>query len=805
MARHFVATSSQALQGASAPISAAPYSFSAWIKLATYQTVARVFTLWNSGSVGEQSAIYITPATLSLFNFVGSVDTYAQSGSPSLNTWVHVCGVWTASNVRTIYLNGAGRVSAPATGFPTGLNRLTIGASGAGSQYFDGDIAHAAFWNVALTAEDIFGLANGILPSHVHTGALVDYWALDGTTSPEPPTVGALSLTVTGATAANSPNLLNAVAQNVCAVLIDGAIATNSVRMAGLSVTDTLQRPTTCRFRMDGSAPSLGADVRILVGDSTTSTGTRVVFAGTITSVSQIYEGKRANLAYDVGCQDYTVLLNRRMPLQNYAAVAADAIANNLVLAYGVGFSSDHVQPSLPVVSISFNGTNNLGYCLSQLATLIGASWFVDYTKDLHFSTSDSTDLPDTLTTPLLDPVLTYTSDLAQVRTRVYVVGAGTTTVTNAAIGATAIAVKDRSIFDASGSLKTDGQVIAYTGITTGSTAAAKSTPAAPNGTLVGGGPTVAVGTYRIGCTYYDTAGVESALGGIATFVLSSANQGVSLTVPTMPTGASCRVYISNVNSTTYHAWNGVGGGIFAYGTIVGLGFTNDGVTTPPSPSTYAPGSTSVNVADTSAFSGHTATSGSNTFTYSGTSVTSGPGTLTGIPDSGAGSITSTISIGATITDSAGAVLTGVTGVTSAMPSGAQVNLFVQRDDLSAQAALDAIEGFDGVHEYTISDQSLQSVAECAARGDADLVMFSTPLVTIRYATLDKKTRSGKTLTVSLSSPTSISASLKIQSVTIDQIDQSSGRLGPRYTAEASSQTVSLEGLLREFANSARK
>ena len=161
--------------------------------------------------------------------------------------------------------------------------------------------------------------------------------------------------------------------------------------------------------------------------------------------------------------------------------------------------------------------------------------------------------------------------------------------------------------------------------------------------------------------------------------------------------------------------------------------------------------------------------------------------TLTGIPSTGLGSILTTIAYGSPIT--ALPALMGVTGVGQAIPFGAMVYLFVQRDDLEAQAVY-------GILEYHISDGRIRE--DTAQRwADADLFRFARPLTTVRYATRDPKTRSGKTVSIDLPS-LGLSGDYTIQNVLIDQIDRAPG-IWPRFTVEASSTRFSVEDVLRRL------
>jgi hypothetical protein len=210
-------------------------------------------------------------------------------------------------------------------------------------------------------------------------------------------------------------------------------------------------------------------------------------------------------------------------------------------------------------------------------------------------------------------------------------------------------------------------------------------------------------------------------------------------------------------------------------------------------------GATTLPVAGTGAFSangGWALIAGSQVISYTGVTSTG----LVGIPASGAGAIVSSVSFNSTVT--AAPALTGVSGVLLPMQKGAMVHIWVQRDDLGAQSeliALDAAQGrvSDGIVEHTITDER-RGETSLIALCDADLALFSRPIVTVMYATRDTKTKSGKPITITLTSPP-ISDTLTIQSVDISEIDIAYG-LAPRFSVVASNVRFSLEDLLRRMA-----
>jgi hypothetical protein len=176
--------------------------------------------------------------------------------------------------------------------------------------------------------------------------------------------------------------------------------------------------------------------------------------------------------------------------------------------------------------------------------------------------------------------------------------------------------------------------------------------------------------------------------------------------------------------------------------------------------------------------------------------------TLTGIPASGPGAILTTVLYGSQVLPAP--ALTGVTGNALAIPKGTPVNLWVQRDDLTAQAeqaAIDLANGVtpaDGVYEGPPIVDERRGEASLIALCDATLAKRSRPLVTVTYATRDPKTKSGKTIHVNLTTPPIGPLDLTIQEVTIDQIGVAAGTL-PRFSVTASNERFSLDDLLRQL------
>jgi len=141
-------------------------------------------------------------------------------------------------------------------------------------------------------------------------------------------------------------------------------------------------------------------------------------------------------------------------------------------------------------------------------------------------------------------------------------------------------------------------------------------------------------------------------------------------------------------------------------------------------------------------------------------------------------------------------MLTGVSGLIRPISIGASVSLWVVRSSATGIAQLQTLEGGDGIREYSITDSSLESIAACQQRGDADLALFQFAQITLTYRTQDTTTRSGRTVHVTLPAPYTLTGDFLIQSVRISNIDQELRTL-PFFDVTLSSTRFSLEDVIR--------
>jgi hypothetical protein len=218
MALTFVGASSQRLSG-NAPFTAAPFTFSAWIQLSSTAANETFFNINNNG--GTSTAlfqVYFTTTNKRLAvltrNGAGIGQTFSAVNSiTATDTWYHIAGVFAGADSRTAYVNGTAGTTETTSVTPSaaGLVTMSLGVeryNGAYAAYLDGKMAEAAVWDVALSADEITALADGLSPQLVRPASIVSYWPLMGRVSPEPdlfPGVNPLTLTNTPTQSAHPP------------------------------------------------------------------------------------------------------------------------------------------------------------------------------------------------------------------------------------------------------------------------------------------------------------------------------------------------------------------------------------------------------------------------------------------------------------------------------------------------------------------------------------------------------------------------------------------------------------------------
>lgn len=267
---------------------------------------------------------------------------------------------------------------------------------------------------------------------------------------------------------------------------------TAGIQVGSPTIQDVLNdTPNTCEF-VANFKPLAGQDVKINYPGA-------ILFGGAIERVEQTYVGSEpANIAWRATCQDYSRLLTRKVINTTYSEQSATAIATDLIA--GTGVSAFGITAGLPTITggIDFLDTDPRT-ALAKLAQRIGAYWYVDYSKVLHFFLTDPSPAPDpllpTTASLMVDPPVTYEEDITQLRTRVIVTGGGSTTLLPIAAGASLIPVEDATLFASSGELRSETLRFSHTGKVAGGVATnVGSSIAAPSAA-----PSASLSTTQVG------------------------------------------------------------------------------------------------------------------------------------------------------------------------------------------------------------------------------------------------------------------------------------------------------------------
>ncbi len=168
----------------STPITAAPFTLSAWFKIDDLSHVGAILGVGNGGSGndvwGLDAAGTVEGDPLRFFSFDTSFSSADSTIAYTANVWHHACGVEASATSRAVYLDGGSKGTNADNRTPDGANEVQIGqyARSTGDGDLIGDVAEAAIWNVALTDAEVAILAKGYSPLFVRPESLIFYMPL---------------------------------------------------------------------------------------------------------------------------------------------------------------------------------------------------------------------------------------------------------------------------------------------------------------------------------------------------------------------------------------------------------------------------------------------------------------------------------------------------------------------------------------------------------------------------------------------------------------------------------------------------
>jgi hypothetical protein len=171
-------------------LTAAPATLACFARTSITGVSQRLLGLHNSASASNRNYLRlgITAANevVAVAADASGTSDAASVATISANTWHHFCAVFGSTTSRSVYLDGANKVTDSANRpAPTGVNRVAVGvdfvSGSAGNPLAPsgtGLIAEVGIWNVALSDEDVAALAKGIPPIMIRPQNLVAYLPL---------------------------------------------------------------------------------------------------------------------------------------------------------------------------------------------------------------------------------------------------------------------------------------------------------------------------------------------------------------------------------------------------------------------------------------------------------------------------------------------------------------------------------------------------------------------------------------------------------------------------------------------------
>jgi len=185
MARRFVLENSQYLTVPFYGVVTYPFTLAVWFKPSVSSANRSIFGFYAAAST---CFINIYLHYLKVYGWV--YDAGSRSGDSScatasvVNTWNLASYVCNSSTSRVPWLNNISGTENTTSSYNfSPIDRVSVGAIKWGSMFYCGEtLAHAAYWNKALTSADINLMFSGVSPDRIYPNSLLGYWPLNGTT-----------------------------------------------------------------------------------------------------------------------------------------------------------------------------------------------------------------------------------------------------------------------------------------------------------------------------------------------------------------------------------------------------------------------------------------------------------------------------------------------------------------------------------------------------------------------------------------------------------------------------------------------
>lgn len=187
-----------------------PLTLSIWFN----PTVANGFFFGITDTAGGNRWFLRIPGSTELTALAtgtgGGTPASTSGANITAGNWYHGCGVFTSSTSRAAYVNGNFKGTDTTANTVGSVTNIVLGGAyvaGGIAPNWNGLLADAAVWSVALTDNEVAALAKGVPAYLIRPAALKIYYPLYGLASPEPDFSGnAANSTLAGSPPAGATN-----------------------------------------------------------------------------------------------------------------------------------------------------------------------------------------------------------------------------------------------------------------------------------------------------------------------------------------------------------------------------------------------------------------------------------------------------------------------------------------------------------------------------------------------------------------------------------------------------------------------
>ena len=166
---------------------------------------------------------------------------------------------------------------------------------------------------------------------------------------------------------------------------INGTDRTSCIGNRTISISDEIgSASSTMSFSMvirDGGGVPEGDQEVIITDDSS-----NILFGGRILKLSPVKKGSL--VIWNIDCVDYTRDLDRNLVVEGYQNMTDKEIIEDIVDNYcgGTGITYDNVDEGISISNIVFSYMPP-SECFSKICKFTGRNWYIDYEKDIHYTT----------------------------------------------------------------------------------------------------------------------------------------------------------------------------------------------------------------------------------------------------------------------------------------------------------------------------------------------------------------------------------------------------------------------------------